>query len=172
VVELPPLRDRLGDVPLIAQRILDELEAEEGGTHKLGEDAVAALMRRQWPGNVRELRNVLKRAVVLASSPVISASDLGPGTSPGTSGPLRDSSVPAAPSAAGAEPSAIEVGEELPIKDARDRWVAPMEREYLLRVIKRCNGDLDKAAEEAGIHRKSLERLLRQHGLKAGDFRD
>ena len=54
---------------------------------------------------------------------------------------------------------------------ARDRWVAPMEREYLVRIIKRCDGDLDKAAEEAGIHRKSLERLLRQHGLKAADFR-
>ena len=44
-------------------------------------------------------------------------------------------------------------------------------REYLVRIIKRCGGDLDKAAEEAGIHRKSLERLLRQHGLKAADFR-
>ena len=46
-----------------------------------------------------------------------------------------------------------------------------MEREYLVRIVRRCNGDLDKAAEEAGIHRKSLERLLRQHGLKAADFR-
>ena len=65
----------------------------------------------------------------------------------------------------------MEVAEDLPIKEARDRWVAPMEREYLVRIVKRCGGDLDKAAEEAGIHRKSLERLLRQHGLKAADFR-
>ena len=67
---------------------------------------------------------------------------------------------------------AVEVADDLPIKEARDRWVAPMEREYLMRIVKRSGGDLDKAAEEAGIHRKSLERLLRQHGLKAADFRD
>jgi DNA-binding NtrC family response regulator len=166
VVELPPLRQRLGDVPLIAQRILEEL-AGEGAAKQLGQDALAALARRPWPGNVRELRNVLKRASMLASGKTIGASDLGP---PGA--PLRDSSVPALPSVPAEAAAPADVAEDLPIKDARDRWVAPMEREYLARLIKRTNGDLDKAAEEAGIHRKSLERLLRQHGIKAGDFRD
>jgi DNA-binding NtrC family response regulator len=64
------------------------------------------------------------------------------------------------------------VGDDLPIKEARERWVAPMEREYLVRLMRRCNGDLDKAAADAGVHRKSLERLLRQHGLKASDLRN
>jgi DNA-binding NtrC family response regulator len=47
-----------------------------------------------------------------------------------------------------------------------------MEREYLIRLLKRTGGDLDRAANDAGVHRKSLERLLRQHGLRAADMRD
>ncbi|MFK7990976.1 MAG: sigma 54-interacting transcriptional regulator [Sandaracinaceae bacterium] len=162
VVELPPLRDRVGDVPVIAARLLETMKDVDPAP-RLADDAVAALQRRTWPGNVRELRNVLKRAVVLASGHVLGASDLQ--LDPG--GPLRNTGAVAA--AAHAAP--MEVSDDLPIKEARDRWVAPMEREYLSRIVTRCAGDLDKAAEEAGIHRKSLERLLRQHGLKASDFR-
>ena len=164
VVELPPLRDRLGDVPVVAQRILASF-GDDGPVPELSEDAVSALKRRKWSGNVRELRNVLKRAVVLSAGPRLTAADV----SLGSRGPLRDAtSLGASATAPGA---GREVADDLPIKEARDRWVAPMEREYLVRIVKRSGGDLDRAAEEAGIHRKSLERLLRQHGLKAADFR-
>lgn len=64
-----------------------------------------------------------------------------------------------------------DLGEGLPIKEARERWLAPMEREYLIRLVRGCDGDLDRAADEAGLHRKSLERLLRQRGIKAADLR-
>ncbi|MCA9581723.1 MAG: sigma-54-dependent Fis family transcriptional regulator, partial [Myxococcales bacterium] len=63
------------------------------------------------------------------------------------------------------------VAEDLPIKEAREKWVAPMEREYLVRLVTRCNGDLNAAAQEAGLHRKSLERLLRQHNIRASDLK-
>src|SRR5690606_31333568 len=120
----------------------------EGDTKRtLSPDALAALSRRAWPGNVRELRNVLKRAVVMTSAPVLTAADL----KLDAAGPHREPD-PSAPAAA------IEVADDLPLKDARDRWVAPMEREYLVRVLRRCGGDLDKATEEAGLHRKSFER--------------
>ena len=64
--------------------------------------------------------------------------------------------------------------EEIPanrraIKEAREQWLAPMEREYLARLLRSCDGDLDAAAERAGLHRKSLERLMRQHNLRASD---
>ncbi len=166
VVDLPPLRERASDIPVIASRILAEIAEEEGPVRALSEPAMAALTRRAWPGNVRELRNVLKRAVLLSSAPVLSASDLGPETA----GSLREAASP--PPRADAAEAPMEVSEDLPIKEARDRWVAPMEREYLVRLVRRSGGDLDKAAEAAGIHRKSLERLLRQHGLRATDFRD
>ena len=59
------------------------------------------------------------------------------------------------------------VDDSLPLKDARDAWNASLESEYLERVLSRCGDDLDRAASEAGMHRKSLERLMRRHGLKS-----
>jgi DNA-binding NtrC family response regulator len=57
--------------------------------------------------------------------------------------------------------------EDLPMKEAKERWVEPQEREYLVRLLKRFEGDLDRAADSAGMHRKSLERYLRKHGIRA-----
>jgi transcriptional regulator with GAF, ATPase, and Fis domain len=173
VVSLPPLRERKDDLGLLAQRILEELA--DPGSKPLGLDAeaVAELSRRPWPGNVRELRNVLRRSMMMANGAVLRAADLRM-----TAGPARTSSSrpPPAPRSEfeddeSTSPS-IDVGEDLPIKDARERWVAPMEREYLVRVLKRCGGDLERASVEAGVHRKSFERLLRQHGIKAGDLKE
>ncbi|MGF1464767.1 MAG: sigma 54-interacting transcriptional regulator [Sandaracinaceae bacterium] len=170
VVQLPPLRDRLTDLPVIGRRLLAALGGEDAEL-ALADDAERELLQRSWPGNVRELRNVLKRAALLASGPVITAEDLRV-----TDGALTDP-LGAAPMASpdpaddDAGELAPEVSEELPLKEARDRWIAPMEREYLVRLVSRHRGDLDAAAQHAGIHRKSLERLLRQHGLKASDFR-
>jgi transcriptional regulator with GAF, ATPase, and Fis domain len=176
VATLPPLRERVGDIALLVQRILEEYAEPGQRAMTLEPSAIEELERRPWPGNVRELRNVLRRSMMLAGGPVLRVADLrmssGPSNRP-SSRPLT--SPPSAPPGPGGEssiPPSIEVAEDLPIKDARDRWVAPMEREYLIRVLKRCGGDLDKAANEAGVHRKSFERLLRQHGIKAGDIRD
>jgi len=115
-------------------------------------------MERDWPGNVRELKNVVRRALALSSGEVIVPTDFA----------LSEPPVRAVAAAGGPSPR---VSEDMPIKRAREQWVAPMEKEYLLRLVKRCHGDLERASVEAGIHRKSLERLLRQHGIKAADLR-
>jgi len=156
VVPLPALRDRIDDIPVIANHLL---KAEHSDGITLAPDALRSLMERDWPGNVRELRNVIRRAAALSSGEHILGEDLrlmeapNPVSEPPTGTPL------------------LEVGDELPIKEAREQWVAPMEREYLMRLVKRCHGDLERASVEAGIHRKSLERLLRQHGIKAAELR-
>ena len=174
VVPLPALRERRDDVGLLAARILEDYA--EPGTRPLTLDAGAIdeLGRRPWPGNVRELRNVLRRSMMMASGPVLRLSDLVLSASP-SAAPPRASRPPSFETVTGegeeVSPS-VEVAEDLPIKDARERWVAPMEREYLIRVLKRCGGDLDRASNEAGVHRKSFERLLRQHGIKAGEIAD
>ncbi|MBW2461178.1 MAG: hypothetical protein JRH11_05995 [Deltaproteobacteria bacterium] len=171
VVELPPLRDRREDVGVIAQRIFEEFAAEGGAASAMSVEAVKELEARLWPGNVRELRNVLRRAMAMCASGTIEVPDLN------LRGAERMSSRPPPPIAAGAggpvtlPAPAPDVSENLPIKEARERWVAPMERAYLERLVRRCQGDLDRASTEAGIHRKSLERLLRQHGLKASDLK-
>jgi DNA-binding NtrC family response regulator len=71
-IPLPPLRERLGDVPLLAEQFLEELGQSMGRPPaSLGEDARDALMAYSWPGNVRELRNVLERAAILSDEGVI-----------------------------------------------------------------------------------------------------
>ncbi len=171
VVELPPLRARRDDVGVIAQRIFEEFSTEGGGASSMSVEAVKELEARLWPGNVRELRNVLRRAMAMCVTGTIEVADLN------LRGAERMSSRPPPPIAAGAGAAAApgapapDVSDNLPIKEARERWVAPMERAYLERLVRRCQGDLDRASTEAGIHRKSLERLLRQHGLKASDLK-
>ncbi len=167
VVELPPLRQRVEDIPLITTRILAE-NAERGErVRAIDADAMRELQARAWPGNVRELRNTLRRAVALAHGETLTLADL----SAPTGATVPRSSAVARPVDASAPSPQVDVAEDLPIKDAREKWVSSMEREYLVRLMQRCEGDLDRASTEAGLHRKSLERLLRQHGIKAAEMR-
>ena len=171
VVELPPLRDRREDIPVITQRIINEHADQGSRVRAISPDALKDLASRPWPGNVRELRNVLRRAIAMSPHEAIAVEDLR------ALGAERTSNLPPGMGGGGGgagdvDAPAADVGDDLPIKEARERWVAPMEREYLVRLMRRCNGDLDKAAQDAGVHRKSLERLLRQHGLKASDLRN
>jgi len=78
VVNVPPLRDRPGDVPLLARHFAEKLAARHGvPVPSLTDDALAALSAHAWPGNVRELRNVLERAVVVRGGEAIRGADLG-----------------------------------------------------------------------------------------------
>src|SRR5205823_2471363 len=78
-IQLPPLRDRREDLPLLAERLLDTLSVELGKRlDGVSPEAMAALMSWPWPGNVRELRNVLERGAVVTQGHVLQLSDLGP----------------------------------------------------------------------------------------------
>jgi DNA-binding NtrC family response regulator len=170
-VALPPLRERLDDVEVIVNAMLEE-HAKEGVQRKtIDQQGMRWLMMQPWPGNVRELRNVLRRVLAMSNGSTITLDDfsaMSSGTSPG-----RMSIPPASPTSEAGGPivSSEDVAEGLPIKDAREKWIMPMEREYLVRLMRRCSGDLNAASNDAGVHRKSLERLLRQHGLKTTDWK-
>jgi len=89
VVNVPPLRERPDDVPLLARHIAGRLAARHGvPVSTLADDALAALSAHSWPGNVRELRNVLERAVVLRAGEPIRAGDLGLAPASGAPSPL------------------------------------------------------------------------------------
>ncbi|MGH7836782.1 MAG: sigma-54 interaction domain-containing protein [Candidatus Binataceae bacterium] len=76
-VELPPLRDRLEDLPLLAEHFIREFNREHKKTVQgMGQDCLDALLAHAWPGNVRELRNVVQRGVIKCHSPMLSAGDL------------------------------------------------------------------------------------------------
>ncbi len=142
VVALPALRDRVGGAAFLAERFLKDLNGE------LTPGAKDALNTRRWPGNVRELRNVLRRAAVMSEGPIEAAHF--------------------APLVTGAQVSrdAVPLSDHLPLKEARELWLEPLERRYLVAVLARHEGDLTSAAAHIGLHKKSLERLLRKHALK------
>jgi len=152
-IALPPLRDREGDVRLLAQAFLKRYGA--GRVRGIDDEAMAALERYRWPGNVRELQNVIERACALADTETIGRRDL----------PDHVLTPSAAPrdGGAGAMP---EPGTELTLKSAKERWMAVLEASYLRELLARHDGNISAAAKAAGIDRKTFHRLINKHNLR------
>ena len=136
-IALPPLRERVVDIPLLAKHLVHRAANAAGYAEPLiGPDAMGALLAHRWPGNVRELENCLTRASVLAAGNVIRPEHLG----------LVDrASAPAA----GPLPSLEE-----------------LEREHIVRVLAFTEGQKNRAASILGVSRPRLNRLLEKHGLE------
>jgi two-component system NtrC family response regulator len=138
VVEIPPLRSRAGDAALLAHSFARKYAAEQRrGTMTLLPDAIEAIDAHPWPGNVRELENVVKRAVIMAESESITAADLG------LDGGEADATA-------------------LNLRQVRDQ----AEKNAVLRVLGRVNGNLSRAAELLGVSRPTLYDLMHRFGLK------
>jgi DNA-binding NtrC family response regulator len=135
---LPPLRERLEDIPALAQLFLSRL-VEKGATQarRFSADALEALVRHPWRGNVRELEHAVERAVLLAGSEEIGQDDLFLMTA--SQGPA--------------------LLERMTLDDA--------ERHLIQRALARCAGNVSEAARELGVSRSALYRRLQHHGLKA-----
>jgi len=137
VLEVPPLRKRQGDASLLAHAFVRRHAGEQRrGTMTLAPEAIEAIEAHAWPGNVRELENCIKRAVIMTDTPVIRASDVG--------------LAPALQSDA------------LNLRQVRDE----AEKQAVIRVLGRANGNLSRAAELLGISRPTLYDLLDRFGLR------
>jgi transcriptional regulator with GAF, ATPase, and Fis domain len=154
IVELPPLRDRRDDLPALASHLLGR--EPRGSALSLARDAHSWLAERAWPGNVRELRNVIRKAAVFAEGAIGRAT---------LESLDRMSPRVSAPPPASRGAVAVPIAESLPIKDARQTWIDTMEREYLGKLVARYGEDVDAIAGHMNLHRKSVVRLLRAHGL-------
>jgi DNA-binding NtrC family response regulator len=156
-ITLPPLRERAGDVKLLAHAFLKRY----GQSRITGfdEETMHALETYAWPGNVRELQNVIERACALADAPVLTRRDL-----------PEHVLVPATTSAGGAgvavPAEALGAGRDLPLKDAKERWLQVLETAYLRDVLDRHAGNISAAAKAAGIDRKTFHRLINKHQLR------
>jgi len=138
-IVLPPLRDRIEDIPLLSRYFVDKFgRTKERPVTGLSPDTIPFLTRYSWPGNVRELEHVIERAIALTPYPIITPEDL---------------------------PETIRTA---PVQDqARARgWetLQDMEKNYILRVLEAHHQDHGEAAAILGIHRKTLFRKLRQYG--------
>jgi DNA-binding NtrC family response regulator len=136
---VPPLRERLEDIPLLARHFLDVFASEMGRPEaELSEEAQAALEHYRWPGNLRELRNVLERALLVSEGNVIRAQD------------LRFAAV---------------AGPHAP--DGAVWSLEELERKGIERALLAEDGHVDRAARRLGIPRSSLYKKIKRYGLTA-----
>lgn len=141
VVNIPPLRARVGDAALLAHAFVRRFAQEQNrGTVSLGEEAIRAIEAHTWPGNIRELENCIKRAVIMADGNQIVREDIG-------------LAAPDAPD--GLDPA-------LDLRAVRDA----AERTAIIAALGRVNGNIVKAAELLGVSRPTLYDLMHRLGLK------
>ncbi len=144
-VRLPPLRERLSDVPVIAGRILEALPREAGTEPRtLSPEALEALVHYDWPGNIRELENVIVRAATTASQPMISAADLA--LLPRSERPAR---------------AVKRVSALVNYRDSVDAF----RRDLVTRALREAGGNKTKAAEALGLKRTTLNSQLKELGM-------
>ncbi len=146
---LPPLRERPGDIPLLAYHFLRRYAAQSGKEVKGIASATLELLEAYpWPGNVRELQNVMERAVVLAEGDMISPAEV----------PANLRLPQKAPTAA--------VADHLSLKKAKRHWVEAFEREYLMALLRKHQGNISQAAKTAGVDRKTVHRLIKRYRIE------
>ncbi len=140
---VPPLRDRIEDIPLLAAHFIRRHRRVDGTRpHHLSSAALQKLLGYAWPGNVRELESTLQRAVVFSKSETIDASEI--------------------------EFAATSIGhlaEESSLRAAKSSAVQNVERAYLIRTLAECQGNVTHAARVAGKERRSFQRLLRKYRI-------
>jgi DNA-binding NtrC family response regulator len=149
-IELPPLRERLEDLPLLARHFLQEIGAREGQARHATPAALHRLRRLPWPGNVRELRNVLQRAYVMANGPEITDEWL-----PRADGP-----------AVAARPQAVGAPEGVPtIEVAVGTPLAQVEKQVILATLAHYQHQKERTAAALGVSLKTLYNRLKEYGL-------
>ena len=141
-ITLPPLRERTGDIPLLAQSFLREFARENGKLVKdFTAEALEALMGFAWPGNVRELRTAIEHAVVLSKSERVTLRDLPQSVrSTGTAGPV--------------------------LLQAKDLTVKEAEKQLIIRALKETGGNRTHAAKQIGMSRRTFHRKLHEFHLE------
>jgi DNA-binding NtrC family response regulator len=143
-IELPPIRERISDIPLLAEHFLKDVCAESNKkVHGFTDDAMQALQRYRWPGNVREMQNVIERAVLLGKNSVIGIEDL---------------------------PGSVAAGGGLSIESASNQSLkqalsAP-EKQLILETLESNNWNRQQTAAALGINRTTLYKKMKRLGLE------
>ena len=151
-IEVPPLKKRPDDIPLLAQHFMERAATATGRPHReVNADALAVLQAYSWPGNVRELRNVIERLLIMA--PDDPSKSIGIDMLP----PEINADTPVSGNMAGK----MEIM-GLPLRDAREIF----EREYLMTQVTRFGGNISKTAKFIGMERSALHRKLKSLGMR------
>jgi two-component system response regulator HydG len=153
-VQLPALRDRREDIPLLSAAFVEAHGRKyQSQVEGFTPEAMSALMRYPWPGNVRELENAIERSLAVIDGPRI---------------PLE--ALPDEIRGAGPEQSFSGLS-RLTYRDAVEVSRERASREYLIALMREFGGNVTSAAERAGVERESLHRLLKRYGLRSNEFK-
>jgi two-component system response regulator HydG len=151
-IELPPLRQRGNDAMLLAKHFLNALRPARCPVRGFSDEVAECFRKYRWPGNIRELRNVVERALALARTELIEVSDLPPSL----------------------QPSALAHQKRIASVTSASRYEAldDAEHGYLTSLLRKHRGNVSQAAQQAGMSRQGMHKLLKKHGIAAGDFRE
>jgi two-component system response regulator AtoC len=151
-VQLPPLRERLEDLPLLINHILNKHPvAQEKQIRQVGPKVLDQMLAYHWPGNIRELENILERAIVKCQGELIELVDL-----------------PAPPQRVVDRYYSASMNGDLSLK----QWLLRSEKEYLRGLLIKHKGGISSTAKEAKVDNKTLYRKMRRHGLHKESFKD
>jgi DNA-binding NtrC family response regulator len=163
-IDVPPLRERRGDVEVLARHFLTEMRERHGSKIvEIAPDALAVLAAYHWPGNVRQLRNCIERASALATGSTLGVADL--------PDEVTDRTITGAPARTGAGPDVAAFG-ELTFQELKARTVAELEHGYLAHLLRKHAGNVTHCAEEAGMARSAFQKLMQRYGIRSSDYRD
>jgi len=154
-IEVPPLRRRKEDIPLLIDAFLRRLNHfNSKGIHDIHPQAMDALMQYDWPGNIRELENLIERAYILETSRILS-----PESFPNDMFE-SETSIPAPP-----------LNDSVTLEAYRNEAMENAMRFYLKQVLTLKNGKIKDTAEVAGISTRQLHKLMKKYGLRKEEFK-
>jgi two-component system nitrogen regulation response regulator NtrX len=149
-LNIPPLRERTGDIPLLINYFLDGLEQKyDRQITGIQNDALEGLKSYSWPGNVRELQNIIERTYYLASPPLITISDL-------PNYLIKNQQAEESPD-----------WNNMSYRDAKERVLENFEKDFLRFQLDRNDWNISKTADNCGIDRRTIHRLIKKYGLKS-----
>ena len=151
-IELPPLRQRTEDIPLLAEYFVKKYSKELGKEGaRFAPGVVEELCRRPWRGNVRELENCVKRGIILSRSEVLTIGDI---TCEQAEECLVTSDLM-----------------HLPYHEAKQKVLAAFNHEYLTKALRENQGNVTRTAKQCRLERQVLQQILKRYNIKAEEFR-
>ncbi len=156
-INIPPLRERTEDIPLLVDHFLEKLSRVKGNARwRISEKALSQLMAHSWPGNVRELENVLERALIFNQGHLIED--------------ILFSNIKINPSASEANSNLV-IDLDLPLSTMRYRILDRLEHEYLTKLLKKYQGSIKRTATHAGLDVRTVRRKMKDFNLDKWDFK-
>ncbi len=154
-IELPPLRDRQEDIPLLATHFAEKYSRPGEVPKTFSAPAMQKLLGHSWPGNIRELENAIERACVVARGPVIEPDDLPPEVLAGRAIPPHSQK--------------IDLSRKLP--ELLRETIADLEKQYIRKALRKTRGNVMRCARLCGLSRRSISAKLTEYDIKKDEFK-